>query len=58
MCDKGNIRLKMWDFVLDHPWISTVAPRRGIFDGATDRALKRPATINHRSAMGDVPRRR
>ena len=48
-------RLKTWDFVWDHAWISTVAPRRGIVEGATDRALKRPATISHRSAMGDVP---
>ena len=29
----------------------------GFLRGTTDRALKRPATISHRSAMGNVPRK-
>jgi len=40
-----------------HPCISAVALRRGFLRRSPDRALKRPATISHRSAMGNVPRK-
>ena len=49
-------RLKPRAAVLDRSCISTVALRRGVHRGPGQRALKRPPTISHRSAMGNAPK--